>query len=214
MPSKRYLGASRREATRPSSGLYLRGYERLRNFVTVFERQTVEVARRHMKDLAHAYAREVRRIVRTQVYSWKPLSKRYLEWKRSHSVVRRRHRRRFIGIYRTPSANRLRNLGADVKPLSEKIYIATGDFLRNIRARERKVQGRVVWVVGPSSGTHAPSGLTYRELARIHEFGSRAAGVPPRPLWRPSWSAFSRSQPRRVLRTVAKEALDEARKRT
>lgn len=64
--------------------------------------------------------------------------------------------------------------------LDPRILIATRDYLdKGIGSWERN--GLIF--VGPKPGRHAPSGLTYQHLARIHEFGTDT--IPARPLWRP-----------------------------
>ncbi len=71
--------------------------------------------------------------------------------------------------------------------LDTRIYIATRDYVdHGIGWYERN--GCVY--AGALEGTHIPSGLTYRQLARIHEFGTWT--IPARPLWRPLLSMMMR----------------------
>lgn len=66
------------------------------------------------------------------------------------------------------------------KALDERIYVATKEYL-NKGIGWWESQGKVF--AGPKNGIHKPSGLTYRQLSRIHEFGTWT--IPARPLWRP-----------------------------
>lgn len=75
--------------------------------------------------------------------------------------------------------------------LDERIYIAHGDYLNSIVVRRKPIKDKIVFTVGVTSGRHY-SGFTYVVLARIHEFGSRKANIPARPLWRPIWSRWAR----------------------
>lgn len=63
--------------------------------------------------------------------------------------------------------------------LDERIYMATREYVnKGIGVFEK--DGYVF--AGPKRGTHKPSGLEYRVLARILEFGTDT--IPARPLWR------------------------------
>ncbi len=79
-----------------------------------------------------------------------------------------------------------------LKGLDERIYIATGDFLKHIGWWEKIVGKKALIFVGPKPGIHKPSGLTYQFLAKILEFGSLKANIPARPLWRPLLSRVVR----------------------
>lgn len=66
-------------------------------------------------------------------------------------------------------------------------------YLKNLRKRLKELKGKS-FSVGyfPQNGIHEPSGLTYSNLFAIHSFGSKAAGIPARPvlnlnfgLWNP-----------------------------
>lgn len=75
------------------------------------------------------------------------------------------------------------------KALDPRILIATGEYVNSIAAR-RKAGGDIVDVSVPDE-THEPSGLSLKELGRIHEYGSKryeidGKGIPPRPHWRPT----------------------------
>lgn len=81
--------------------------------------------------------------------------------------------------------------------LDSRIYIAEGAYLNAIVVRRRPLRDKVVFTVGVLPGRHY-SGLTYVALARIHEFGSRKANIPARPLWRPIWSRWVRKAPQKL----------------
>lgn len=63
--------------------------------------------------------------------------------------------------------------------LDERILIATKDYVNKGIGWWKSEKG---WVAGPKNGTHKPSGLTYKHLAAIHEFGTDT--IPARKLWR------------------------------
>lgn len=94
----------------------------------------------------------------------------------------------------------VRNQSYDWEPLSEdyrafkeregldpRILIATEDYVSSFRWWVTE-GGRIHF--GPGPGTHLPSGLPYKVLAMIHEFGTET--VPARPLWRPLLAAALR----------------------
>lgn len=66
------------------------------------------------------------------------------------------------------------------KGLDERILMATKEYVNKGIGHFEK-DGYIF--VGPKSGTHKPSGLSYNALSRIHEFGTWS--IPARPLWRP-----------------------------
>jgi hypothetical protein len=69
--------------------------------------------------------------------------------------------------------------------LDERIMIATGDYLESIGIVEIVRGGGVQVRVGLPDEIATESGLTYDQLARVHEFGSRKMKIPARPHWRP-----------------------------
>lgn len=98
------------------------------------------------------------------------------------------------------------------KGLDDRIYIATGFFLKSITVWEDKSGIHV----GFEPGTvHPGSGMDIAVLARILEFGSARAQIPARPLWRPAISAVRRRRKnlQRRLRISATRAAQEAKKR-
>lgn len=75
------------------------------------------------------------------------------------------------------------------KELDPRKLVATGEYVNSIAAR-KKSGGDIIDVNVPDV-THGPSGLSMKELARIHEYGQRkfketGKGIPPRPHWRPT----------------------------
>jgi len=83
------------------------------------------------------------------------------------------------------------------KELDERIYIATGEY----------VEDGVGWwerndfvFVGPLPGTHH-SGLSYKHLAAIHEYGTWT--IPARPLWRPLASIVLRKSKKLLAAYIA-----------
>lgn len=82
--------------------------------------------------------------------------------------------------------------------LDPRILIASGEYLNSftvedLSSREHReihgIEGQG-FVVGVRSGIHSGSGLPYRVLARVHEFGT--SRVPARPHWRPMSAIYRR----------------------
>lgn len=72
--------------------------------------------------------------------------------------------------------------GNDGRPLIE-----TGALTEAIEVFEGEQSGVKYYLVRVRPGQHRGSvTVDYNKLMRIHEFGSRAAGVPARPVWRPA----------------------------
>jgi hypothetical protein len=93
-----------------------------------------------------------------------------------------------------------------------RILIRTGEYLESISWGV--THGRV-WAGVPSRKIHEDSGLPLHVLARIHEFGTST--IPPRPVWRPLLSKYSRGGTKRQwfakrYRKAAEQALRRARK--
>lgn len=80
--------------------------------------------------------------------------------------------------------------------LDQRMLIATGAYLKSIESKLVETgETRVVYEVAPSkkklkSSEGSAEGLTYRQLARIHERGSQARNIPPRPHWGPTTRKF------------------------
>jgi|WetSurSiteA1Bulk_404760.scaffolds.fasta_scaffold00002_94 hypothetical protein len=70
--------------------------------------------------------------------------------------------------------------------LDERILIARGDYVRSIRSRRMQ---DMQWIVEIPPTLHY-SGLTYRELSLLHEYGSEARGIPARASWGPVISEY------------------------
>jgi len=67
--------------------------------------------------------------------------------------------------------------------LDPRTLMARGDYVNSIRIRRTTENTYVVDV--PQTVKHY-SGLTYKELAAVHEYGSKKAHIPARPHWRPT----------------------------
>ena len=95
------------------------------------------------------------------------------------------------------------------KALDPRTLIARRDYVKSIQTR--KVDDDT-WVVEPPDRQHY-SGLTYKMLAMVHEFGSSKRNIPPRPHWRPMIAEYQKKQPainkvmRRKLYTRVQERL-------
>jgi hypothetical protein len=74
--------------------------------------------------------------------------------------------------------------------LDQRILIATKDYM-DYGIKSWVKDGYVF--VGPTDAIHETSGLTYKKLAQIHEWGTWC--IPSRPLWRPLLSTMIRRKP-------------------
>jgi hypothetical protein len=153
-------------------------YKKVRNFITIFDDQTIEIASGELKRIAEEFAKYVQTIIYKQKYKWKPLSARYLQRKKDQHLD-------------------LRIL------IATKAYVQS---IRAIpRRRDKKV---VSWSVGPGGPgeIHEPSGLKLKTLARWLEFGT--SRMPARPHWRPAWSAYIRKKKtyaKQIMKKIMKE---------
>jgi len=93
------------------------------------------------------------------------------------------------------------------KGLDERILIASKQYLDSFLVqRIQTSKDGVIYVVTVKDEVHPDSELTYRKLARIHEFGTQK--IPARPHWRPTWSKFLRGirkQNDRIKREILKK---------
>jgi hypothetical protein len=85
--------------------------------------------------------------------------------------------------------------------LDPRILIATGEYIRNISVAIH-MDGTVE--IGVKDKKHTASGISLKLLARILEYGSQKAKIPPRPHWRPTISKF-RSRIKQTKKIIAKE---------
>lgn len=161
----------------------------VRNFIGVFRSQVETMVTKHLKSSALKFAVDIRQIIKKQRYKWKPLSERWLSYKKRHH-------------------------------LDPRVHIATQTYVKSIKATPRKRNGKIVsWGVtaGQPNQIHRPSGLRFTDLVRLLEFGSASRRMPPRPHWRPAWSAFIRRDAKLVARNIARDAykksVSEARRR-
>ena len=76
--------------------------------------------------------------------------------------------------------------------LDTRKLIATGAYVRSINSRQTSKDS---WVVDVPNRKHRPSNLTFRQLARIHEFGSITKNIPARPHWAPTTHEIKRRVP-------------------
>lgn len=73
--------------------------------------------------------------------------------------------------------------------------IAEGHYIEAIQARW--IRGRTAVEVGLPDETHEASGLKYKKLAAVHEYGQKSwqdgqGGIPARPHWRPTFRQWAR----------------------
>ncbi len=151
-----------------------RSYRTVKNLINIFENSSTKVFQTFGKKQSEELMNKVKNALLNQTIRHKPLSPAYLEQKRRQG-------------------------------LDTRILIATGDYVESITVTKEKIRKRTVWRIGvPENKIHAPSGLPYKILARIHEFGSKKRNIPARPHWRPVYSAYIREFPK-TLKTVKKD---------
>jgi len=111
--------------------------------------------------LSQEFIDRVKQVIDQQEQSWPPLNPRYLARK----------------IRRGRDPRMLVSAGA-YKESFEKSRIGgnNGDV--------------TTWRMAPSSSRHQESGLTFAQLGMVHEYGSPARRIPPRPHWRPVLQEF------------------------
>mgnify|MGYP001447643462 CR=1 FL=1 len=136
-------------------------------------------------------------------FVWAALSERYLRWKKRRG-------------------------------LDPRILIATGEYVKNIgiekvKGHFRKEKGKkgiilvkpedgkqadgkdVAYVVCVPDRKHQASGLNFRRLARIHEFGSVKAHIPARPHWRPLWKEFKSDGRKKLVKKIMSRTKKEVK---
>ena len=156
--------------------------QKVKNFIGIFQGQVDDMASRNMRRGAVKFAKEVVTVIKKQRYKWKPLSERWLRYKKKNR-------------------------------LDPRVHVATKTYVKSIKATPRKRNGKVVsWGVtaGQPNQIHKPSGMRFVTLARLLEFGSRSRNMPPRPHWRPAWSAFVRRDKKLLARNIIREAYKAA----
>lgn len=159
-----------------------KSFKRVSNFVGIFKDQVLEVSEQEMEKASKKFADTVRTIIFRQLYKWRPLSSKYLAWKKKKKLDER-------------------------ILIATKTYVQSIKALP--RRYKGKV---VSWTVSPGrpNSKHKPSGLNLHDLARLLEFGSKDKKMPARPHWRPAWSTFMRRDSKLVKQNIRKRAFKEA----
>lgn len=135
------------------------------------------VAKLECYNSARRMARDLKQKILRQKFRHKPLSESYLKAKKragldtriliaTKTYVNSIHVQKAIARYRKGLTGRKVSYETD-KPIERG--------------------GNVVYMVTVPDAIHPPSGLKFKHLARIHEYGSKKANIPPRPHWRPFW---------------------------
>jgi hypothetical protein len=148
----------------------------------------MDAAREVIKDEGDFLAARIQLNLFQQLLPMKELNPKYLQWK----------------LRQEP-------------PLDPRKLIATGEYVESIQAR-KKEGGDVVDVNVPDDVTHGPSGMTMRELARIHEYGQKSyketgKGIPPRPHWRPSIRWWKKKRLQHTEREIDKYVSEQVFKK-
>lgn len=165
-----------RDALRRMGGVWCAPLEVAKNFVVKLGEMIFGLSKDKIRAGAEEYKKLLLATLESQRYAaeWTPLSERYLAWK--------------IKNKRDP-----------------RILISTKEYMQAIEIREEKQEGskgksRIVYVVGLPDRIHQDSGLPFRKLARIHEFGTKR--IPARPLWRPTQEEFKAKHAKKVLERI------------
>lgn len=80
--------------------------------------------------------------------------------------------------------------------LDQRILIAEGHYVSEIKARRKNKEGEKVIEVGLPDAMHPTANMPYKQLARIHEYGSAKRNIPARPHWGPMTAKFNTRVPR------------------
>lgn len=160
-------------------------FVKAKNFISVFSTQVLEIAKSQAESIAKEFAESVKKIIKKQLYKWKPLNERHLAKKKSMGLDER------ILIA-------TKEYVESIKAIPKKILGVTTS-----------------WSVGPGAkgkvhkvtkGKEKSKRILMRTLSRWLEFGNKR--MPARPHWRPAWSAFLRKKKltsRRIIKKVTKE---------
>ena len=80
----------------------------------------------------------------------------------------------------------------DITGLDDRTLIATGKLIDSIRVTKKS---KFSYFAGIPKNAKYPSGVPVSFVAWIHEFGAPLAGIPSRPLWRPSLKELKNKLP-------------------
>lgn len=153
------------------------------DLVQRFEDAAREASERFLKMEAEKLTRELRDTILGQRLNWYPLDPEYL---------RRKTRQGF----------------------DPRILVRTKEYVESIQVfgPEEAPNGVLFRVSVPDEDIHN-SGLPFRELARIMEFGRKDGKKPfSRPHWRPTWGVFVRDLPI-VTSQLGSEIMSDFRQR-
>jgi hypothetical protein len=174
----------RRPDTMPD-GVWCTALGLVQEFVSKFQLALGEIGEQESGQAAAKFKWFIQNVVERQRYQWKPLSKRYLEWKKRHKRDTR------ILIATREYIQSVRIMKHDVGSWHD--------------------DRRVVWYeVGLPPIIHVDSGLPLRKLAAIHEFGVPKKNIPARPLWQPAAWEFSKKHSGKVLKRIRAKAMKVA----
>lgn len=87
-----------------------------------------------------------------------------------------------------------------------QILISTSQMVASVEAR--KMENFVYFVGVPSGKVHKKTGIKLSDLAKIHEFGSIARGIPPRPAWALTAVRFEKQVPKIIDKFLTKFSKD------
>lgn len=153
------------------------------NLVANFERLVRKSASEQLEDLGGGLKDQVQALILGQMYLWVPLNPDYLK--------------------------------AKIKGgFDPRILVRTKEYVESITVYSLgNPSDRIAFRVSPPVGEALHnSGLTFVELARVHEFGDRQGRIPSRPHWRVVWLAFKTQQLFQVVKKLRARIFSDVKK--
>jgi phage gpG-like protein len=187
-PSKnwRWLWQQRRKKgfsqERRGRGVWAPGLEMIKDWLPELQGKLLEAGHDEIEKASHHLAELVKLAIITQAFKWKPLTERYIKWKKRK--------------------------GRDTRILiATGEYVQSIQVTQNSEGD----LDDVTYTVGLPDKIHVDSGLPIRKLAAIHEFGAPKARIPARPVWQPVWKMAMPEIKEKVTARIKKTADDEAK---
>jgi phage gpG-like protein len=168
--------------TRLGRGVWSPGLQMVKDWIPELQGKIMEAGHDEIEKASHHLCNLVKLAIQTQAYKWKPLTERYIKWKKHKEL--------------------------DTRILiATGEYVQSIQVTQN----EDGDLEDVTYTVGLPDKIHVSSNLPIRKLAAIHEFGAPKAKIPARPVWRPTWQLAMPEIKEKVLNRLKKTADDEAK---
>jgi len=168
---------------RRDGGVWAPGLEMVKEWLPELQSKLLEAGNEELERSAQHFCDMVKLAIYSQAYKWKPLTERYIKWKKRK--------------------------GRDTRILiSTGEYVQSIEVSQSIEGNLEDV----IYTVGLPDKIHIASGLPIRQLAAIHEFGSPKARIPARPVWYPTWRLVMPEVKEKVSKRLRQTAFEEAEK--